>query len=216
MQLMLALKQAPAPDLVIFCDGPTDVLVQYETGRTDIHDNFDQIKQTFEKTDEKRGGFSYLKQTNTYLLLNRVLNELNHRLPAQSGNAPPKRNIDLNAQAIANSYLVNMTLVQSLSDTYGFKYVSFLSPAIFLGNKPMSAEEAALRRALNAEVPGMAQIFRKTYDNILNANNDHIVNIENAFDQTPTPLYVGLAHVSPQGDHLVADHMFKVLQELGL
>lgn len=213
MQLMLALKRAPAPDLVIFCDGPTDVLVQYETGRTDIHDNSDQIKQTFEKADEKRGSFSYLKQTNTYLLMNRLLNELNHRLPAQSGNAPPTRNIDLDAQAIANSYLANMTLVNSLSNTYGFKYVSFLSPAIFLGDKPMSPEEAMLRRALNAEVPGMAPLFRKSYDNILNVNNNHIINIENAFDHAPEALYVGLAHVSPQGDHLLADRMFEILQK---
>jgi hypothetical protein len=216
VQLMLALKNSPRPpDLVIFCDGPSDVLVQYETGETDLHDNFDQIKRSVDKVGEKRGGFAYLKQTNTYLMLVRAMNELNRRLPTPPDSTLPMRNLDLSAHAATDNYLENLTLVRAFASSYGFRYIAFLGPAIFLGDKPLSPEEASLRKGLDKGVPGMAQLFRKTYDGILNAHNSHIVDIENAFDNTPDALYVGMAHVSPQGNHLIADRMFEVLQDRG-
>ncbi len=50
VELMLELKRAPRkPDLVVFYDGINDVFSVYQSGKIDVHQNFDHIRDVFEQ-----------------------------------------------------------------------------------------------------------------------------------------------------------------------
>jgi hypothetical protein len=210
IQLQLALKRAPdPPDLVLFDDGYADVFPIYESGKADVHMDFDNIRNTLEGAFH-RSSFDYLKETGTYRLITVVMNKVAKLKQDSSSAAPPPRDLDQLAGITVENYLENMKIVDSLSRGYGFHYTAFWGPVLYVGNKPLSGPERALVAAAR---PGEPDLCRKTYALMFSTPHPHLFDISDTFDHTVADTYLDPAHVTPDGNRMVAMRMLEMLKK---
>ena len=215
IQLELALKQAPAPpDLVIFYDGFADAFMHYQSDMVDSHQNFEHIRTLMEAHKQKHSNFEYIKQTNTYRFINYVTGRF-ASLKGESSPAASLPQLDQRAQTAARNYVMNMKLVQALSQRYGFQYVAFWTPAISLGHKPLTAHEKELRLSMDKTMPGMAQLLQTTNSQVFSAGDPHMINLSDLFDGVDRDLYLDSAHVTEEGNGLVAVRILEELKKSG-
>jgi len=74
------------PDLVLFYDGGTEAFTALQSRQVDVHSNFASFKNFLDKWSAgQKAHFSYLSQTNTYHLLDKIPPRVFS--PQASGNA---------------------------------------------------------------------------------------------------------------------------------
>ena len=137
---------------------------------------------------------------------------LQHRLQHQIEKQSTK-----DAGAIAREavrcYLENMNLVDVLARTYGFDYVFFWEPTIHNADKPLTSDEESAREAASKQSPGLEQADRAARDLIRAKSFPHLFDVADVFDQVPDTIYFDQAHVSAEGNHLVARRIYEILQQ---
>jgi hypothetical protein len=212
IQLELALKTAPRPpDQVIFDDGFGDVFAVYESGKPDVHMDFDTIRATLEAGLHK-SEFAYWKETGTYRLISLMMNKLAQMKSAPAPSLAPARKTDDLAEMAVQNYIGNLKLLDALAAKYGFPYTAFWGPALCAGHKPLSGPERALMAAAR---PGLPELCRETYARMFAKPLPHLVDLSDTFDQTPADTYLDMAHVSPDGNRTIALRMLDVLRKSG-
>ena len=64
---------ARKPDIVLFYDGGTEAFAAYQSGRADVHSNYNSFKNFLDNWGaSQKAGFSYFRQTNTYRFLEKI------------------------------------------------------------------------------------------------------------------------------------------------
>jgi hypothetical protein len=106
-----------------------------------------------------------------------------------------------------------MGLVEALSKSYGFRYLVFWGPSIYVGNKPFTQEELAIKRKAELNPPGLGQLFRDTFALIDKAGDKHIVDLADVYDGTREEIYMDPAHVNLPGQRLLADRIVDSLRK---
>ena len=106
-----------------------------------------------------------------------------------------------------------MKVVESLSAEYGFQYISFWSPSILIGNKPLCGPERSILDSVTQAGPELPELNRKTYDLMFSVPDPHIINISDTFDHTTSDTYLDRGHVTPDGNRLVALRILEVLKK---
>jgi lysophospholipase L1-like esterase len=212
IKLLLELKSdARKPDLVIFYDGVNDVMAAWQSGGLDVHQNFGQIKAQFESRGAAKGGtFHYLLLTNTAQLLQRWAARGPRVAQAASADAAQF------AHATADHYLRNIAVIDALSRQYGFKYVLFWQPVIYAESKPLTAHEQRVAGSKNRSFAGLQGLFQTTYGLIHREKLPNLFYIADVFNGYSDTLYLDFAHVTPDGNRLVAGRMYETLHRLGL
>lgn len=222
IQLELALKRAQRPpDLVLFDDGYSDVFVTYESGRADVHMDYETIKGILEGGLAKHSTFGYLKETATYRFLSAMMDYVSQlRSAAQPKGSPattvrPARNLDNLAEMTVENYRENLKLVDSLAAGYGFRYTAFWGPAIFVGKKPLSSPERNIVEMAADGSPQLAELSRKTYALMFAKPVAHIIDISDVFDGTGEDIFLDVSHANPDGNRLIALRMLAALKSSG-
>jgi hypothetical protein len=211
-QLTLALKsQTRKPNFVIFYDGANDTYVPYQSGKGDVHMNYDTIKHQFEGQRALRdGSFSYLLQTNTM----RLVLSLSARALRRAGDRPvPNADLDGLAKATANNYFANIDVVKGLAQQYGFDYAFFWQPVLFTSHKPLLGDEQQVKQS-KAQA-NLAAWTPRVYDLIRSAPHPHFYDLTNTFDQTNDMLFLDWCHIAMPGNELIARRMYTVLRPNG-
>jgi hypothetical protein len=213
LKLILELKrETRRPQLVIFYDGVNDPYAAYQSGRFDVHENFDQIRDQFAAEGSvRRGSFRYLLNSNTLELLRRVSTRLGMVEPRRADLA----DLDPLVEANVSSYLQNVDIVEALAERYGFRYAFFWQPIIFT-DKELTPEEQEIERQETRPYPRFEELYEKTYARIRDQRRSHLYYIADAFAAIETSVYLDLAHVTPEGNEAVAERMFSVLLAEGL
>jgi len=210
IQLLLELKRIRRkPDVVIFYDGTEDSVLPYETDEFDVHSGYADLKKRFENQGEK--GFAYFGDTNTYLLLQRLAGKLHLDVHTSisAGQLTAK------AQRSLDNYLENMEIAGALATHYGFHYVWFWEPWLQPSQKPLSAAELLSRDREEMNHPGRAEVVKATYDLMRTVNRPHLVNLADIFKDHPETLFLDSYHLGVDGNRLIAERIFQVLQHLG-
>jgi hypothetical protein len=211
--LMLELKASPQkPDLVIFYDGVTDSFLPYETDAGDVHGNYRQMRAFFKSFREaEKSGFEFLRSSNTY----RLLSTVREKFAADAGNsakAVPARDAWSMAKGIRENYEKNMELAETLGQNFHFRCAFFWQPSAIVGPKPFTAEEEKLRTNEEAANRGIQEIFRITWADMRNEKNQNFVFLGDIFENHPGRLYIDASHVTPEGNQMLADRFFSVVQ----
>jgi hypothetical protein len=208
-QLMLALKREPRkPNLVIFYDGANEAFVPYQSGRADVHMNFDTIKSQFESQESaRRGGFAYLLHTNTaQLLFSLVVHAAQHA----GDRAVPTNDPDGLALAAVNNYFAGMDVVNALAHQYGFDYAFFWQPVVFAGHKPLTPAEEQIRDSKRQA--HLAEWCPRVYHLAAQQQRPHFYDLTDAFDNTRELLFLDWCHIVISGNHLIAQRMFEAVR----
>jgi len=212
IKLLLELKSgARKPDVVVFYDGVNDVMAAWQSGGLDVHENFGQIKAQFESRGASKGGtFRYLLSTNTAQLVQRLAAKAPRAAQAAPSDATKF------ASATAQHYLRNIEVIDALSRQYGFKYVLFWQPVIYAESKPLTAHEQRVAGSKNRSFGGLGELFQSTYGLIRQEKRPNLFYIADVFNNYSDTLYLDFAHVTPDGNRLLAARMYETLHRLGL
>lgn len=211
-QLMLALKsETRKPNLVIFYDGANDMYVPYQSGKPNVHMNFDTIKKQFEGQHSVRdGGFGYLLQSNTA----QFIFSLAAKSAAHEGDrAVPNSELEGLAKASVDNYLANMDVVEGLGHQYGFNYAFFWQPVVYTSHKTLVGDEEQIRQS--KKLSHLAEWVPRMYDNVRGQKRSHFYDLTGAFDQANQSLFLDWCHITMTGNQLIAHRMFEVVRPNG-
>lgn len=215
IHLMLLLESGDVPSAVIFYDGVNDVLAASQTGKPILHQNLSEISGLFE--DHQAPIIRFFQSTNTNQLLEMALSQL----PVSVGKDAPKLEYDPNVLSgqVAEAYLNNYKIVDSLASTYHFDFYFFWQPHILIGNKHLSGEEQNMITGLNWVLnldPPLIELFQKTYKKIEaeTSDHEHLYYLGNIFDPVEDSIWIDTwGHTTPQGNQIVADDLIKVIEK---
>jgi hypothetical protein len=203
---------ARKPDVVLFYDGGTEAFAAYQSGRADVHSNYNSFKNFLDNWGtSQKAGFSYLRQTNTY----RFLEKIAVRAPFhnQKNEAPiPARDADALSAAIVENYLQNIDIVNVLATQYGFHAIFAWYPNMPVGHKALTPYEQQVLNMEYQKFPGLGQMYQATYQRGRAIHRPGFYYLGDILDDQKDSLYVGISHLKPEGNQIVADRLFDILQ----
>jgi lysophospholipase L1-like esterase len=214
IELILQLKQLNRkPDIVVLYDGADEILTPSEGVPIGADIGYQRFRQLLDNSqNQSKPGFWYLNQTNTARALNRIAAQL--RASRHSGANPnlPPQEAKTAAQLSIDNYRRNLQIVDSLAQTYGFRSFYFWYPVSAAGHKPLTREEQMFVSREAARAPQVYELTRATYALCEKLQRPNFLYLGDILDADPQQLYLDFSHLSPQGNRLVAQYMFQVLQ----
>ena len=218
IKLLLELKRNNRnPNLVVFYDGANDTSVSIQSGPLDVHGNFAAIRQQFEEASAFRSGtFAYLLKTNIADLLRRLAIKVGMSNPSAQRFRHDSGDIDAMARHVVSNFLKNIEIVETLAEKYRFDYAFFWQPVLFVSQKPLTAVEMELLEAQRSAFPGLELLYQTTYQLVQTQHRPNLHYIADVFDESSETIYIDSAHVSTQGNRLVAQRIYRILKDRGL
>jgi hypothetical protein len=203
---------ARKPDIVFFYDGGSEAYAAYQSGQADVHTNFDMFKNFLDNWGStQKASFSYLRQTNTYRLLEKLALKMPfHRQPGKIRAST----IDTEAlsAAIVDNYVQNMDIVSLLAKQYGFRPIFAWYPNLAVGHKELTPYEQQVLRFQYDEFPQLGAMYQAVYNKGREIRRPDFYYLGDMMDDQKSSLYVGISHMKSDGDQIVADRIFDILQ----
>ena len=189
--LALALRERPAPDVVVFVEGANDVYAAYQTGTAGTPQNEFRRRAEFRSSD----GFDNYLATFPYVL------EGVMRISAQS----PQWQVDELASQVIDVMEANRKQALALGDAYDFSVIHVWQPTVFELREPSEFEReiiagvderhAELQRAAGAAV-GRASCFSTLNDKLSLLAEDR---------------FMDFVHPGPAVNHAMAEEIAKMV-----
>ena len=200
------------PDIVLFYDGGTEAFAAYQSGRADVHSNYDSFKNFLENwRASQKAGFSYLHQTNTDRLLEKIAGRTSfHSKQDEAPKAGP--DTEMLSAAVVENYVQNMDIINLLARQYGFRAVFAWYPNMAVGHKELTPYEQQLLRQQYQKFPGMGLMYQAAYKRGREVKRPDFHYLGDLLDDQKGSLYAGIAHLKPEGYKFVADRLFDILE----
>jgi hypothetical protein len=221
IMLLMQLRSGNVPDLVLFYNIGSDVYAAYQSGRAGVLQNIDQIAARFEGRQEPSSFVDQLRSTYSYALIDKLMGKLSIANPQQEEPTPRKlvtyesMGIDVAklSDLIVQDYLGNHEVVSGIAQEYGFKYVFFLPPRIFRGNKPLTPEEQEMKHRVESEA-ALYKLYTAVYQTIERESSKYqnLYSMVHIFDRYDSLVWIDEVHVTPIGNQLIAARMLDVIQ----
>jgi hypothetical protein len=123
-----------------------------------------------------------------------------------------KRDAETLSAAVVQNYVQNMDIVDLLAKQYGFRAIFAWYPNMAVGHKELTPYE---RQVLNMEYqkfPDLGSMYQDVYRRGLQLNRSDFHYLGNLLDGQKSSLYVGISHLKPEGNKIVADRLFDILE----
>ncbi len=213
--LMLQLKEGNIPDYVVFYDGVNDIYAAYQNGKAGLTQNLSQVRDklmedTFSLSLLKRGLSGMVKEKS---MLYRVAMRINSIVRKDKGikglaaSAYDEERLSQLAQEIAQDYEKSLRLVDHLSKSYGFEYLFFWQPVMYF-SEVLTPEEMGYADWKDEQ---MVKLYRLVYDITEEKNLDRFYNLTKVLDSKDETLYIDFCHLCEEGNGIIADEIFKLL-----
>ena len=216
--LLMQLRSGNVPDLVVFYDGPGDIYAAYQSGRADVHQNFDQIAAKFERRQNPSTFVDKLRSSYSYSLIENLLSKLIIAKPRQEETTEPityeSMGIDAGtlSDLLVQNYFGSYNIVSALAQKYGFKYSFFLQPIVSMGDKRLTTEEQEMKHSLEMETAfnKLCTAVYKTAE-LESSKYQNFYTMAHIFDEYDSLLWIDEFHVTPVGNQLIAQKMLDVI-----
>jgi len=203
------------PDIVLFYDGGTEAFAAYQSGQADVHSNFGLFKNFLDNWGTtQRASFAYLRQTNTYRLLEKIAAKVPLHHQQDKGSKVPL-NTETLAAAVVENYVQNMDIVNLLAKQYGFRPVFAWYPNLAVGHKELTPYEQQVLLIQYQQFPDLGVMYQAVYNKGREIKRPDFYYLGNIVDDQKSSLYVGLSHMKPAGDQIVAARLFDILEHEG-
>jgi lysophospholipase L1-like esterase len=210
IQLMLELQSGNIPGLVIFYEGANDVYAAYQSGRS-THQNANQIAA---KLNKSRPQFvTWIESTSSFRLSERLMTNLRQK-PRDGTELVTYKTMGIDTATLTNSmvetYIGNYEIVNALAQKYGFGSLFFWQPQIAVGEKSLTSEELEMRRELD---PVLIEFYQSVYHRVQQVAKkyENLYYIADTFDSANSQIYIDQVHVTPVGNRLIAERIFRVI-----
>ncbi|MDE0635548.1 MAG: SGNH/GDSL hydrolase family protein [Candidatus Poribacteria bacterium] len=196
------------PDLVIFYEGINDMYGKLQTPDMNrVYENYDGWRTELEERWPKRW---FLKHS----FFNQVGRVLKLKLQGPEAyetafSTEPKAVYQL-ANEVVNAYRENAVFVRKIAEVYDFESIFFWQPVIYT-KRELSSEEEEFSKPLV-----YADMFIKTYRAATEEirSQDFAIDLTDIFDDNRHTIYIDWAHVSEEGNQIIADGMYNHLRPL--
>jgi len=219
IELLQELKRnARRPDLVVFYDGYNDGYAFYQSGKIDVHMNYDIVRKQLERASERRIGSLLLEaftRSNTGQLLTGAARRQTTIFGYASADSRPPNEAEAKLD-LEIGYLRNLDVVRALAEQYRFRYAFFWQPVIFAGHKQLTAEEERIRRFFSTGIYEADAQYRQMATLLRSGTIPHLFDLSDVFDAKRETVYIDYVHVGPEGNRLIALRMRDVLKHAGL
>jgi len=209
--LVLLLKQGKIPDYAIFYDGINEVMVGYKNSKAGSIFGANYIRrQLYHKETVGETLGKIWRRSGLY----RGTKDISDLVKAPFRTEKPLTPEDEQALArladdIVADYLRNLELVEHLARAYGFQYLFIWQPALFT-NQALTAEEKQLAAWTNKK---MVRLYELVYDRMAQVRRPYFYNIATIFDRKKKTLYFSWAHITEEGNNLVAERVSRIFQQ---
>ena len=210
IQLMLELQSGNVPALVIFYEGANDVYAAYQSGRA-THQNLNQLAAKLEQGKSPPPLVTWIKSTSSFYVLNRLMATLRPK-PRESTNLINYKTMGIDTATLTNAmvetYIGNYEIVNALAQKYGFKALFFWQPQIGVGEKSLTNEELEMKRELD---PAVIEFYQSVYHRVQQVAKKYknLYYIADTFDSANSQIYIDQVHVTPVGNRLIAERIFR-------
>ncbi len=219
IELMIQLRRGNIPDAVVFYDGINDVFSAFQSGGVVgiPHGEFRRVREfsLLEKNELKvAAARSAIRQLSTIRILNEVLRKFKLRQDTFQGIPvdfeKPITDRKALAQAVAQTYLNNIQVVQALAKAYGFKCLFYWQPMIFLKKNLTEYERRSIE--LDANYPGLKELYLETYSAMQQSSTElkediAFHDISSIFNDLHEPIYTDYCHMGEKGNGLIVQRM---------
>jgi len=212
VELLLQLKHSDGPpDFVVFYDGTDEVLLPQAGAPKDIDQSYYRFRDLLETSQaEAKPGLLFLRKSNTVRALNLISQDIHRRLSKARPSLSPVE-AETIAQALVDNYQKNLQVVDALARTYGFQPFYFWYPTSSAGKKPLTAEERDfVRRDLQGNLARF-QLTQALYEICRKVHRPNYFYLGNALDDERGQFYLDDAHLTPEGNEIMAEKIFQVL-----
>lgn len=197
------------PDVVIFYDGVNDVGHKCRREVAPLaHARERGIRETTETYGYPISFWSLIYPTKV-LLEREFPGDSND--PAQYDCASDPKE----AEAVARAMLADWAAAKFVVEGYGGTFVAVLQPVAYVGNPNTAHIANRLKGSFGQQFEVVYPIIIKLLDEELATLRDNFVDLRHAFDGEEV-IYVDFAHVSPNGNEIIAERIAEALAARGL
>ncbi len=215
IQLIQELQSGNIPNLVIFYDGVNDTYAAYQSGRL-THQNFDQIAEKLQNGESPEPSLlTWIESSASFHLLKRLVAELRQKSP-NSTDLLTYKTIGIDTGTLSDSvverYISNYKIVHALAREYGFKALFFWQPFITVGDKSLTGEEQEMKHGMD---PALIELYGSVYRRVQQAAEKYkdLYYMAKVFDEYEPLVWIDTAHVTPEGNRLIAQKMVQVIMD---
>jgi lysophospholipase L1-like esterase len=210
-RLLLLLKAGHRPGIVIFCDGLNDIAAALTNGRAGIISLHSELKNAIEIK-----WLPYQKQL--ALLLTDILHEesmiyksldrlITMLLNDGTVNKYKREALDSLSAGIVAEYASAHSVLDSLSQIYGFTYACFLQPIMYTKEFVTDEEFASDPQAADSS---KREFYLSVYDSLEKSGLPHLFMLSHVFDGKRASYYSDICHISEDGNQLVANEIVRL------
>jgi lysophospholipase L1-like esterase len=217
IMLLLQLRSGNVPDVVLFYNIGGDVYSAYQSGRAGTFQNFNQLAARFERGSPY---IDHLRNTYSYQLIDALMGKLTIANPQQESTENELvtyASMGIDAATLSNlvvqDYFGNYNIVTALAQKYGFKYLFFLPPRIFRGNKTLTPEEQEMKRETESDA-ALSKLYTAVYQTVERKSSQYqnLYLMADIFDHYRGLIWIDGVHATPIGNQLIAARMLDVIQ----
>jgi hypothetical protein len=203
---------ARKPDVVLFYDGGTEAFAAYQSGKADVHSNYNSFKNFLDNWGaSQKSGFSYFRQTNTYRFLEKIA--VKAPFHNKKDSAPVvERDAETLSASVVQNYVQNMDIVDLLAKQFGFRAIFAWYPNMAVGHKELTPYEQQVLNMEYQKFPDLGLMYQGVYKRGLELDRPDFHYLGNLLDDQRSSLYVGISHLKPEGNKIVADRLFDILE----
>jgi len=230
IMLLLQLRSANIPDLVVSYSITSDIVAAYVSGRAGVHANVEQIAARFQSGGKSSSTFvDGLTNTYSYALINMLITKvadpnyqqkISAELEGMTASASElvtyeTRGVAVKelSDAIVQTYSANYRIVNALAQKNGFEYFFFVQPIVSLGEKRLTPEEQKMKNSLKSDV-GLNKLMTAVYSGVKRESSNYkkMLFLSDVFDHDDSLIWIDTDHVTPIGNEIVARRMLNIIR----
>jgi hypothetical protein len=116
---------------------------------------------------------------------------------------------------VVENYIQNIDIVNLLAKQYGFRAIFAWYPNLAVGHKELTPYEQHVLDIEYKKFPNLGPMYQAVYNRSEEIRRADFYNLENIIDAQKDSIYVGISHMKPEGDKIVADRLFEILEGKG-
>jgi hypothetical protein len=229
IMLLLQLRSANIPDLVVSYSITSDIVAAYVSGRAGVHANVEQIAARFQSGGKSSTFVDGLTDTYSYALINMLISKVTdanyqQKISAELEGMTPSASelvtyetrgvvVKELSDAIVQTYLANYRLVNALARKNGFEYFFFVQPIVSLGEKRLTPEEQEMKNSLESDV-ALKKLMTAVYSGVKTESSNYkkMLLLSDVFDHDNSLIWIDAGHVTPFGNEIVARRMLNIIR----
>lgn len=215
--LMLELRRGNVPDIVVFYDGVNDSWAAFQSGEAGLPQNEINRKAEFNLRNQLNWRRGFVEKLAFYRLSRGIVGPLGASPSEASGRRsfllPPLAN------AVVDTYLGNVRVVNALAQEFGFQAVFFWQPTIYTKQNISEGEQRWYVRSRERGVRD-APLFAEEYkafnesfqQKVKSGKFANVHDLSGLFADDARTIFVDRFHVSEVGNDKIADAMARTLR----